>query len=270
MSVGDELPEGNPILVRDSIRSFQGPFFEAALVCQKGKRAGPNQDLCGIVLRKGLGLAIGIADGMGGHHGGEVASWLALEAALKAVASCAGNLSPKERLVQAFLAAYASMEEEIQKKPQLEGMGTTLTLVWVEDARGFFGHVGDCRLYLVQRSMGKLLTRDHTLATELGARGLESDLGEGISLGRHVLTRCLCPPSELAADFGSFPLEAGVRLLLVTDGVYPHFGQEELFRLSLEGTPLDAARSLVEAALDRSATDDRTACLLEFHQVPLP
>ncbi|CAF0689949.1 PP2C family protein-serine/threonine phosphatase [Candidatus Methylacidithermus pantelleriae] len=263
----DSLPRRPvPVLVRDAAEEQRGSFFHLGIVSEKGNRPAPNQDVSGWVWAGELSIGVGIADGMGGHKAGERASWLALGAALQTLAGQSETVSPRERLAQAFLGAWRALNEEAKHDPAVRGMGTTLTLVWLENRQAYFGHVGDCRLYVVKGKECKLLTEDHTLASELEKTGTPLFSREELSGCRHVLTRCLSPMHEAAPDIDSLSIEPPFRLILVTDGIYPWLAVKEATFLLTDDSPLAAAEKLVRIARERGGTDDRTACVMDVFE----
>ena len=186
-----------------------------------------------------------VADGMGGHVAGEVASRLAINAA------ASSTLDPGDRVA----AANRAIREEVARQPDLQGMGTTLTLVELTpEGTARFGHVGDSRAYLLRDGELRQLTDDHTVAAEyvaLGQLSVEEATGHPQS---HMLTRCLGLTRFVNVDEFDLELEAGDRLLLCSDGLNLMVAPDGIVENLSGGTADEAAWKLVEVANKAGAT----------------
>ena len=207
-----------------------------------------------------------VADGLGGHAAGEVASALAIEA----VAGLDGGSLPAPEqtqrvLLEAFATANQSVAGAAASEPAWRGMGTTLTAVLVEGDRAHLAHVGDSRGYLL-RGGGPLrqLTHDHTVVAELVRRGrLRPELAaahpdRGVLLQAIGLQRVLlvqAPPPV--------PLAVGDQVLLCTDGLTDVVDDDQIAELlDRHAQPAAACRALIEAANAAGGPDNITAVLL--------
>lgn len=184
-------------------------------------------------------FVIGVADGMGGHVGGEVASATALEAAM------AANGDVIERAEVANRAVIARAADE----PHLEGMGTTLTLAIVSDDSVELGHIGDSRAYILRGGQLAQLTTDHSLVAEMISSG-ELDPAEAQHHPyRNVITRAIGLAEKVAVDRVREDLRQGDRLLLCTDGLTNMVEPARIQELLEEKShPTEAAWALIEAA----------------------
>ena len=198
-------------------------------------------------------LAI-VADGMGGHVGGEIASRLAVEAA-----TAAGDSGVAERVRLANEAVY----EESLATADLAGMGTTLTLADVASHLVRIGHVGDSRCYLLRDNELLLLTRDHTVAYEqLEAKKItEEEIADHPQ--RHVLTRALGLLPEVEVDVSEEPLEPGDRLLMCSDGLNGMITDSQILTTAREGTPEEAVWGLIEQANLAGGYDNITVVIVD-------
>jgi len=180
-----------------------------------------------------------VADGMGGHVGGEIAASVAIEAALESE----GTL--EERVRQ----ANRAIVEEVEEKPELTGMGTTMTMAEVgTDRRLRLAHVGDSRAYLLRSGVLVQLTIDHTLVAEYVAQGrLRADQASSHPQ-RSLLTRALGLETHLLVDTAEFQLKEGDRLLLCSDGLNSMLSDREITDLLDGDSTEEAAWRLVEAA----------------------
>ncbi len=195
-----------------------------------------------------------VADGMGGHIAGEVASRLAINAA------ASSDLEPDDRVA----AANRAIREEVARQPELEGMGTTLTLVELTpDGVARFGHVGDSRAYLYRSGELRQLTEDHTVAAEYVALGQISAAEADDHPQSHMLTRCLGLTRFVNVDRIDLDLEAGDRLLLCSDGLNSMVPQEGIGKALANGSADEAAWKLVEAANKAGGHDNISVIVID-------
>lgn len=195
-----------------------------------------------------------VADGMGGHVAGEVASRLAINAA------ASSTLDPGDRVA----AANRAIREEVARQPDLQGMGTTLTLVELTpEGTARFGHVGDSRAYLFRGGELRQLTDDHTVAAEyvaLGQLSVEEATGHPQS---HMLTRCLGLTRFVNVDEFDLELEAGDRLLLCSDGLNLMVAPDGIVENLTGGTADEAAWKLVEVANKAGGHDNTSVIVID-------
>ena len=235
--------------------------LRAAARTDVGMRRSANEDA--FALAPKLGLFV-VADGMGGHVAGQVASRLAARSLLQAVVSeREAALEPCERLQRAVAHANQEVFRTASAKPELEGMGTTLVAALVRGEQLGLVHVGDSRAYLSRAGELRQLTRDHTLVNELERRG---ELGPGEASDhpqRHVLTRALGVRRQVEADLCELTLTSGDALLLCSDGLTQHVSDAELAeRLGSGGPPDEDCEALIELANSRGGEDNVTVALL--------
>lgn len=134
-----------------------------------------------------LGLAV-IADGMGAHAAGEIASQIAVSTVLSMMHLTAGA-SPRDRLDTAVTAAHAAIREKAQSSLRYDGMGTTVVVALLHGRQLFHAHVGDSRLYRLRGGRLDQLTRDHSLLQESIDQGLYSPAEARARVARNILTR---------------------------------------------------------------------------------
>ena len=209
-----------------------------------------------------------VADGMGGHAAGEVASRVAVETVREGYYQAA--LAPGDdpaRVLRAVLEeANRKIQSEGLENRARRGMGTTCTVALIRGTRLWLAHVGDSRAYLFRRGSLRQLTVDHNLAAELLAEGRISSEEAAAHSGRHVLTRALgvfpkLEPDVSAAALELLPLD---RLLLCSDGLTRVVTDEEIAdavgTLALE----EALARLIEAAKKQGGPDNITIVLVEL------
>lgn len=194
-----------------------------------------------------------VADGMGGHVAGEVASRLAINAA------ASSDLDPADRIA----AGNRAIREEVARDPSLEGMGTTMTLLSIEGATATIGHIGDSRAYLLRDNEFSQLTEDHTVAAEYVAMGqLDPEEAAGHPQ-RHMLTRTLGLTRFVNVDEFKFDIVSGDRILLCSDGLTEMVSDEVIESTLREGTPEETVWNLVELANDAGGVDNISVVVLE-------
>lgn len=225
---------------------------DAYLVCQPKNSALLSQ----------RGVLVAVADGMGGHAAGRVAS----ETALRALAERYYSASAKtmaELLRKAIEEAGTAVFREAKRDPSKRGMGTTLTAVAFHGARAFIGNVGDSRTYLIREGRIVQLTKDHSVAGELG---LDTNGPQG-SILRHQLTRALGVEESVIADVAFMHIRSGDTFILCTDGLTNHIGERDILRVSLSGRPERIASDLVKMACARGGTDNVTVVCVKLGTV---
>jgi protein phosphatase len=218
-----------------------------------------------------------VADGMGGHSAGEVASRLAAEAIERFVLrsrddsdvtwpygidphlSLGGN-----RLRTAVLLANRQVFKTAESRDDYAGMGTTVTAALVSGDTVSWAHIGDSRLYLQREGEFEQLTQDDSWVATLLAN--EPTLTKGDLARhpmRHVLTNVVGAREQVDAQLGEFGLEAGMLLLLCSDGLHGVAGEERVAQIVAAGGPLELmGRALVQAANDNGGHDNITAVLV--------
>jgi len=195
-----------------------------------------------------------VADGMGGHQGGEVASSLALETIGK-------GSRPIEKMVQeANQAVYRRADQD----PGLSGMGTTLTALVADGEVLRMAHVGDSRAYMLRDGRLQRLTKDHTVVQRLVDEGKLTAEEAEIHPQRSILTRALGVDESLQVDQGAIEPRTGDRLLLCSDGLTGMVDEERITRILIENPdPQAAADALVEAANEAGGQDNITAVVMD-------
>ena len=209
-----------------------------------------------------------VADGMGGHLGGEVAARIAVEHLLEAYRN--------DRTTQGLLAAVSDANDAIYQRSRsdrsLRGMGTTLTaaaLVGDEpdgQLRLALVNVGDSRGYLLDRAEKRVhkLTEDHSVVEEMVRSGELTPEEAAVHPHRHILTRVLGIEPNIETDCWELDLQPGSVLLLCSDGLTNELGEQEIAQVLVENADIESAASeLVRLALQRGGTDNVTVVVVE-------
>jgi serine/threonine protein phosphatase PrpC len=208
-----------------------------------------------------------VADGMGGHRAGEVASSAAIEEFMRFERENRG-VEPLDRIRDGILAANRRLYEMSLRDSALEGMGTTFTIALYEE-EVFLGHVGDTRAYLLRDGELSMLTRDHSLVEQMVSEGYISRREARVHPQRNVILRALGVSEDLEIDLDSLAPTAGDRIILCSDGLSGVLEDREIaYIASSERDPEAACRRLVRSSKERGATDDVTAVLLEIDRSP--
>jgi serine/threonine protein phosphatase PrpC len=200
-----------------------------------------------------------VADGMGGHQAGEVASATALEALRASVATGTA-------LEQAVTAANAAVFEKASADEALRGMGTTLTTLSIDPAGAELlgGHVGDSRAYLVRDGELRQITEDHSLVEELVREGRLTPEQADVHPQRSIITRALGIDAAVSVDLVPVDIRAGDRILLCSDGLTTMLRPSDIATiLRREPDPGRAADLLVDAANAAGGEDNITALVVE-------
>lgn len=205
-----------------------------------------------------------VADGMGGHAAGEVASLTAVEALEVAYRHNGGA----QGLVAAARQANRSIFERAQGNPEFHGMGTTLVAIALVDEddeeRLAVINVGDSRVYLLRDGELEQLTTDHSLVQELVDDGQLTEMEAAIHPQRHVLTRALGVDSDVKVDLLQVLPLKGDRYLLCSDGLVRELSDDQLAGVMRRlANPKDAARELVAEARDRGGNDNITVVIVD-------
>lgn len=202
-----------------------------------------------------------VADGMGGHPGGEVASELVARAAVDALV---GADDPSAGAEAAFTAAQQALRERAAAEPQLARMGTTLvTAVLGADGRVHVASAGDSRAYWLDRDGLRQVTHDDNEAELLVQAGVLTRSAARHHPGQHVLTNCLVAAYD-HAEHQEHVVEGTGRLLLCTDGLTSEVDDDEIARLLGDGDVDRAADALVQAALDGGGSDNVTVVVVDL------
>jgi len=213
--------------------------------------------------RKGR-LAV-IADGMGGHEGGQEASRLAIET-VREVYGQAFSDDPQTALIESFAAAHTRIVNYAEQHPAFQGMGTTCTALVLLGHHLYFAHIGDSRLYLIRDARISRLTRDHSYVGRLVESGLVRAEDAERHPQRHILTAALGAGLEVAAEGAEQGrlLQDGDTLLLCTDGLWGVVAEDQLEDAASKYAPADCCAALVKLARERGGPDNITLQVLHI------
>ncbi|MCD6554231.1 MAG: Stp1/IreP family PP2C-type Ser/Thr phosphatase [Anaerolineae bacterium] len=249
----------------EELRPLVGAFSDP------GQKRELNEDSWGIVreedhhpeviARKGRLYAV--ADGMGGHAAGEVASQLAISVLFEAYYS---DPIPdlKESLRRAVVAANEAVYFQATTDEARAGMGTTLVAVVLHQDKAIIANVGDSRLYLLREGDIEQITRDHSWVGEQVEAGLLTQEEARGHIYRSVITRCLGHKPDVEVDIFERDLQPGDALVLCTDGLTNVVSEEEIWREVTSREPQAAAEALVSRANERGGPDNITVIVIKL------
>jgi protein phosphatase len=223
-----------------------------------------------------------VADGMGGHAAGEVASRLAVESIERHIAAAQPDLPPTvpsenstlsledpslpvpaRRVLNAIRLANQEIVRSVRRDQSMRGMGTTVVLAYIQGKRAYIGSVGDSRAYLVREGEIRQLTDDHTFVNEQVRAGTLTAQEARRHPARNILTRAVGSQEDIEADVIQEDLKPGDQILLCSDGLTTMVEDEDILdTLRGAGDPETGCKSLVDLANQRGGDDNITAVLI--------
>jgi PPM family protein phosphatase len=210
---------------------------------------------------------LAIADGMGGTVGGDVAS--AITITTVRVLDKGGHNEPLRALGQAAVEANSRIAARIDSDPHLEGMGTTLTAILVQDGLAHIAHIGDSRAYHFRAGRLSMITKDHTFVQSLIDEGRITPEEAEHHPHRSLIMRALEGRQDARPDLDRLELEAGDRLLVCSDGLDNAAVKDDAIAdvLARSASPQDAADALIGLALDQGSPDNVTCVVADVVDV---
>lgn len=236
-------------------------------VCAKtdiGPARKNNEDQYFVDVEQGLFI---VADGMGGHAAGEVASRIAVEAVCQSL-QITGLANPQQQLRKSIEKANRTVEEAANDNKAWHNMGTTLTLLLLHQQQAFLAHVGDSRIYRLRDNQLKQLSDDHSLVGEQVRQGILSvDEARTSTLG-NILLQAIGITPELDICQKHFPLVAGERFLLCSDGLTDMLTDVEI-KQTLQGTNTlnSLCNELVDKAIVAGGRDNVTVIVVQVNEI---
>jgi len=208
-------------------------------------------------------LAI-VADGMGGHAAGEVASRMAVEIVNRLYYASSADASTA--LERAFHEANRLIHKAAQSNARLDGMGTTCTALALRNGLAVCAHIGDSRLYLARGGAIYLMSEDHSAVMELVRRGVLSRETARGHADRNIILRALGtrPEAEVVTWREPFPVRIGDCFVLCSDGLSDPVTDEEIKRAVLSAEPAAACEQLIALAKERGGYDNITVGALKI------
>ena len=268
--------KNNKPVSENSNESFESGNLKVIVLSDLGNIRTNNEDRGmyfkiadeNVIREKGQMLIV--ADGMGGHQAGEVASKMAAEIISREYFNQTGNGSVEKNLARVFTLANKNIFEKACSQKGYNGMGTTCTALVVIDKTVYYAHVGDSRAYMQKGDSIIQITEDHTYVQELVNNGDISAEEAATHPKRNILTNAMGTKPDLRIDTGKckFNFEKDDRLLLCSDGLYDYLNDKELKDILSKNLLKDAAEYMVNQAKARGGHDNITVVIAERTETP--
>ncbi|MBR6669052.1 MAG: Stp1/IreP family PP2C-type Ser/Thr phosphatase [Clostridia bacterium] len=237
------------------------PGLQVYALTDVGKVRAINQDA--LVVDEAL-MLYGVADGMGGHKGGETASAGARDGL---IAGLQGKEPSLDALRDAITAANAALFQQQAGDESLSGMGTTLSVIWMSEHFVYFGHVGDSRVYRFREGKLEQMTDDHSLVGELVRAGyLTSEQAENHP-NKNVILRAVGTEEGIDIDLAVEERKHGDLWLICSDGLHGMVKDSQMEAILSVNTPEAAAKLLMDAALAAGGRDNISVVLVQDGEV---
>lgn len=246
-------------------------FADCAAATNVGPVRANNEDHCLTLVAEAEGsrprrYLLAVADGVGGHNAGEVASQLAIEA-LESAFHEGGSSAPHSWMQTAFRRANLAVFDRAHTDPACRSMQTTLTAVLIQGQRVAIGHVGDCRVYRCRRGAVNQLTQDHTRILDLLRVRLINAEQAINHPARHQLTRSLGAEPIVPVDVVRLSAEAGDTYVVCSDGLWGALSRGNLQRLIIDLPAADACRRLMDLGTTLDVADNISVGVAHVRQV---
>ncbi len=254
--------------------AMQRLFVRGAMRSDPGCVRANNEDRVACVipregdLARGRGLLALVADGMGGHAAGEVASLIAAETVLRVYYEARGT--PAERLAAGFAAANQAIRQRSRDDKSCTGMGTTCTALAVCDNQAFLAHIGDSRAYLLREGKIRQISDDDSLVGALVRAGAISADEAGKRPDRNVILKALgtAPLVEPAIWGNGMPLRSGDIFVLCSDGLSDLVDGARIAETARRLPPAGACEALIGAALEAGGHDNVSVGVFAVSDTP--
>ena len=249
----EQKPEEPPVEEQEPEELPDEPIIIEART-DVGKVRASNQD----ALIEGE-MLWGVADGMGGHNGGETASAGARDGLLEVLQ---GKEPSLDALREGVREANGRLYRQQLEDQSLSGMGTTLTVLWMSDHFAYIGHVGDSRVYLIRDGQFRQVTEDHSLVAELYRLGQLTREQAANHPMRNVITRAVGTEEQIEVDLMIEERRKGDLWLICSDGLYGMVSDEQIEAVLSAHTPKKAADLLLEMAMQAGGRDNISLVIL--------
>lgn len=237
--------------------------YQYCSVTHQGLVRETNEDCVGLSFAAGAVLAV-VADGMGGHDAGEIASRTCMES-LRRTFLDGEDAPPEVTLREGLVRAHENILRQSSEDGK-RGMGTTVVAAIVKGGECWYSHVGDSRLYLLSSGRLERLTRDHTVAQDLLDQGLITEGQADSHHMSHIVSKALghLGPADAGIPVKKTTLQEESTLLLCSDGLTDLVSDEEIRRAIHGRQPQEACNDLLELVLTRGAHDNVSILLCKW------
>lgn len=204
-----------------------------------------------------------IADGMGGHNAGEVASKLAVEKVIEYIKSHKDTCPQKELITSAIDAANIEIYKFAKKSDDLRGMGTTITACLVKDNMLTVANVGDSRCYAIYEDKIERITKDHSLVQQLLDNGSITEEEAYHHPNKNIITRALGTSKKVEIDVFELSLEKIIKILICSDGLSNEVYENEMYEIAIKNDNQIACNNLVELSKQKGSRDNISVIIFE-------
>jgi len=221
----------------------------------------------------GIDALLVVADGMGGHAAGEVASQTTVETVVSYLTQETDTIASMldaqllDLMQEALKRANSEVLSKAESSPEMHGMGTTCTVALLRGDHSYIAHIGDSRAYLFREGELERLTRDHSFVEEQVERGALTSEEARVHPRRNVITRAIGLGTDIDVDTYTAKLRSGNRILLCSDGLNSMISDEDICSILKEGDPQATSEKLVDAANDAGGSDNITVIVAESSSV---
>ena len=227
-----------------------------------------NEDAWGEVLDKQFYV---IADGMGGHRAGEVASQKTVEKLCSDIQNVDMEDKDVEELQEILLEAIIQVNAEIHAMGdadvQLQRMGITVCCLWMHKDTVIFAHVGDSRIYCLHQGLLEQMTEDHSLLAKGVAEGRFDEIEAARFMFKNVITQAIGTNETVKPSSATVPLKGGDLYMLCTDGLTDALPAKSIQSILEQGTrPIELAQNLIEAAKDAGSRDNVSVVIIKAEE----
>jgi len=208
-----------------------------------------------------------MADGVGGHGGGEIASRMAVETALKKFHEAKPETAANQTIWQMFNSANQAVYDAGMQSGEKNRMATTLTVAIFCNDEINIGHVGDCRAYVIQQGRIRRITTDHSYVAMQQKLGLISEQEAMVSQLKSLLTRSIGSDLTVQVDYFNVKVNRGDYLIQCTDGLYGHVTEPEMLDIITTASPSEACRQMIALAEERNTDDNLSVQVVQIEKV---
>ena len=254
-----EAPNRPEMPAPDAVFTEEQGKISVAWRTDVGRFRKNNQDA--VILGNGLA---GVADGMGGHNGGEIASAGLRDGLLRETKNCTPD---SETLRKAVSTVNLELWKRQDADIALAGMGTTLTVIWPTAAEIIIGQVGDSRAYLLRNGELTQVTEDHSMVADMVRKGVLTEEQAACHPMRNYITRAVGTEEDVEIDLTTHDRMQGDRWLVCSDGMYGMVSRNELKQLMMTENLEEAADRMLHAALEGGGKDNISLVLLQDETV---
>ncbi len=220
-----------------------------------GKLRKNNQDA--VILGNGLA---GVADGMGGHNGGEIASAGLRDGLLREIKDCQPDCLTLQEAVKAI---NLELWKQQESDSSLSGMGTTLTVIWPAEKEMIIGQIGDSRAYLLRDGELTQITDDHSMVADMVRKGVLTEEQAACHPMRNYITRAVGTEENIEIDLKKHDRKQGDRWLICSDGLYGMINRTQLLEIMKTDDLEKTADDLLQAAMQGGGKDNISLILLQ-------